>query len=268
MMGTEMNIEKSILNEYPYPIAKCYEKVVSARGLFERWEKLRFLLEATLKYLSCLSISSYLKSSREDAQINTALKYLIRPTMGHWFNIFSLTLKYHQSKSNSLFPKEIYDKIRDRSDLISGLNAIKEYLEPGKKASAETTTLIQFLEAMVTYRNRTAGHGAPQSDHLEEIAPVLEKAIVDLLLYLQFIKRMPLLYLSEIRVERTSFIHILFRLMGTTKVLLKDFITTKDASLIGFDKHLFIGGMDSEAPSLSLHPLLIFSKDEVYLLQR
>lgn len=262
-----MNIERSILNEFPYPIAKCYEKVVSAHGLFERWEKLRYLFEVTLKYLSCLSISSYLKTNREDAQINTALKYLIRPTLGHWFNLFSLTLKYHHSKDNDIFPKDICEKIRDREDLISGVNAIKNFLEPGKRAAAETTTLVQSLETMVAYRNRTAGHGAPQTDHLEEFVPLLERATVDLLLHLQFIRRIPLLYLSEIKVERTSFIHVLFRLMGTTKVLLKDFTTNKDSSLIGFDKHIFMGNVDSEVPSLSLHPLLILSKDEVYLLQ-
>jgi hypothetical protein len=266
-MGNEKVIEHSILHEFPCPIAKCYEKVIGARDLFERWEKVRLLFEVTLKYCACLSIAGYIKTSHEDKQINAALKYLTRPSLGHWYNIFSLITKYLQSKNESIFPNELFEKIRDRPRLIAGWNAIRDFLDPAKKSTSESIYLMPFLENLVTYRNRTAGHGAPQSDHLEKMLPVFEQALVDLLLHLQFLKRIPLIFISEIKVERTSFVHILYRLMGTTKVLMKDLVTPRDGSLMGFDKQLFISRPDTEIPSLSLHPLIIYSQEDVFLLQ-
>lgn len=267
-MSKEQNlaVEPSILYEYPYPIAKCYEKVVSTSNMVERWDKLRYLFEVIIKYLSCLSIAFYLKTPRDDQQINAALKFLNKPTLGHWLNILNATIRYHKRNGTCPFAEELLEKKRNEEEIISCYNKIKEFLDPQKRSTLETIYPIRFLEIIVSYRNRTAGHGAPQSQHIEEFVFIIERALIALLKSLEFLKKMPLIYLSEIKVERTSFIHVLFKLMGITKVLSKEYVTGKDSALIGFDKQIFIANIDSETPYISLHPMIICSKDDIYLL--
>ena len=70
------NIIESILHEYPYPIAKCYEKVLGAKDMLDRWNKVRYLFEAALKYCSCISIAQYLQTAHDDQNINFALNII------------------------------------------------------------------------------------------------------------------------------------------------------------------------------------------------
>ncbi len=261
------NIVESILHEYPYPIAKCYEKVLGARDTLDRWNKIRYLFETTIMYCSCITIAQYLQTTHDDQKINFALTYIMRPSLGHWLNLFRLCSKYNQLAGISVFPPDIFEKSKERINLLAGFNSIKEFLEPGKGTQYDTATMFGFMELMVTYRNKTAGHGSPQSDHIEKYTPILEKAVIDLLLHLNILSRIPLVYLSEIRVERHSFVHTLYRLMGTSKVSMGDYIAPREKSLIGFDKQLFICGPDNEIPAFAIHPLIIYSMDEVFMLQ-
>jgi len=258
-------VDQVILNEYPYPIAKCYEKVVGAKDYFERWEKLRSLFEVIVKYLCCINLAAYLKANYNDLQINAAIKYLIKPSLGHWYNIFSQTSRFLSVKNMSPFPNEMFDKIKDKENLIAAQNRLNEFIEPGKKSTSSSTSLMHFLETFITYRNRTSGHGAVQNNHVEQFVPLLEKAAVDLLHHSEVLRQKQLLYLSEIKLERTNFMHTFFRLMGTTKVLLGDYIVNKESPFVGHDKQLFFGNLDSETPAISLHPLVIYAKDEVFL---
>ena len=258
---------QSILHEYPYPIAKCYEKVMGARDAMERWEKLRQLFEATLKYCACFAIAEYLHTQHDDQKINSALSYLSKPTMGHWFNLFRLCSKHSIEAGKSFLPETVFDKIRNRPGLIAAFNKIRNYLESGKYSQSESVGLLSFLELWVTYRNRTSGHGAPQRDHMEEFNSCLETGVTELLLHLDVLKRAALVYLAEIRVERQSFVHILYRLMGTSKIAIQDHMTSKENALLGLDKNLLICIPETEKPVLSVHPLMIFFQDDVYILQ-
>jgi len=260
-------ISESILHEYPYPIAKCYEKLVRSRDILDRRDQCRYLFEATLKYCACLAVAQYLDNGHPDHSTNAALSFLSKPSLGHWLNLFKLCVRQNQSIGKSLFAPEIFGKIKDRPGLIQGYNTIKKYIDPEKDSRTESISILPFLDVMVTYRNRSIGHGAPQRDHTEELVPVIEKAIVDLLLHLDCLKQNSLVYLSEIRVERGQFVHTLVRLMGVTQVAMPDFVTGREDALIGYDRNLFLFCMDTSIPLFTLHPLVIYSSDEVFLLQ-
>jgi|GEM_PF-5812619 len=120
---------------------------------------------------------------------------------------------------------------------------------------------------MIAYRNRTSGHGAPQRDHINEFAPILEAAVVELLLHLTSLKALSLVYLSEIRLERHSFVHCLTRLVGTSQMNMTDYITAREEALVGGDRSLYLLDPGTARPVLSLHPLMIYAQEEVFLLQ-
>ena len=53
------NVTESIRRKYPYPIAKCYEKLVRTRDVSDRRDQARYLFEATLKYCTHISKLSF-----------------------------------------------------------------------------------------------------------------------------------------------------------------------------------------------------------------
>lgn len=260
-------VERAVLHEYPLPIAKCYERVVGAKDIHQRWDACRYLFEATLKYISCIGIAQYLRGDRGDERINGALSCLTRPSLGHWLNILRLVERYNSEKGSSLLPADFAAKSRDLTRMADAIHAMKEGAE-GQGSRAESISAYHFLEAVVSYRNRTAGHGAPQPEHIRAVTPILEAGILEFLGRCDLLRRQALVYISEIRVERHSVVHAQYGLMGTTKVALPDFVTTKESALFGFDRTLFLCAPESTTPLLSLHPLVIFANEELFLLQQ
>jgi DeoR/GlpR family transcriptional regulator of sugar metabolism len=256
-----------ILHEYPYPIAKCYERLVRTRDVTQRRDKIRYLFEATLKYCACLSIGQYLSSGRRDPLIDAALGCLARPSLGHWLNLSRQCGRHSQPTSPSLFSPATWEKTRTRPAMLEAFNVIRRYLDPERTGNVESVSPFSFLEAMVAYRNKTSGHGAPQQDHIERFTPILEAGVVDLLHHLAELKTLRLVYLSEIRVERQRFVHTMTSLMGNTPLALPDYLSSKDEALIGQDRTLVIFDERNGAFLFTLHPLLIYASDSVFILQ-
>ncbi len=260
-------IVDTILHEYPYPIAKCYERLLAAHDVVERLERTRFLFEVTLKYAACVALAGYLNDERRDERTDAAISLLTRPSMGHWLNLFRTCARHQQTLGNPHFPDALFDKIRDRPGMTEAYVKIRNFLDDKQNGAQQSVTLLGFLEAAVAYRNRTTGHGAPRREQLEEMSPVLEAGVVELIGYLDFLRRTQLVHLSDLRVERRSFVHHLVRMMGTTQVAIAHYTTDRDQALLGADKQLFLCAPDTTTPVMSLHPLVICAQGEVFLLQ-
>lgn len=262
------NIVEVILHQYPNPIAKCYERLVGARDHNERWNRTRYLIEVTLKYCACIAVSRYLHNGNLDDKTNAALTCLNRPSLGHWHNLLVRCARHNQNMNAAFLQEEVFTATHDRPAMAEAYQAMKSMSEKRGDQAPRKITLTRFLEAYVAYRNRTAGHGAPSAEHVEQMAPLLEKATVDLLQHLDALRNIQLVYVSGIRLERNSCIHSLTRLMGTTQVAMPDYVTSVNDALIGRDRQLFLSEPGDEKPFVSLHPLAIYSRDEVYLLHQ
>ena len=260
------DVVDTILHDYPYPIAKCYERVVGARDAAERWNSTRYLLEVTLKYCACVTVTQYLKNDNLDDKTNASLTCLRRPSLGHWLNLFIRCAKRNQEMNQPFFNESTFLASQDRPAIAAAHQAMVQYRDNKSPGMTQSLTLGRFLETWVAYRNRTSGHGAPSADHIIEIAPVLQDAAVELLLSLEELKRSQLIYLSNISLQRKSYIHSLTRLMGTTQVPMPDFVCEQQDALVGYDKQLFLALEGDDRPFASLHPLAIYSGSEVFLL--
>lgn len=262
-------VSELILREYPYPIAKCYERLIRTREVSERWEAVRYLFEASLKYCACVSIASYWMSGHADAATNAAFNCLSRPSLGHWLNLWSQCVRQVPSDgTRCVLGPAIFERARGRSAIASASSAIRAYLNPAQPVRADAISPFAFAELVVAYRNRSAGHGAPDRLHLERFAPLLEAAVVEWLEVLDGLRQHPLLYVSEIRVERRRYVYAMTRLMGTTQMPQPDFSCGQDEGFPNADRALFVGDPASGAPVTKLHPLAIYANDEVFLLQR
>jgi DeoR/GlpR family transcriptional regulator of sugar metabolism len=256
----------TVLHEYPYPIAKCYERLVRTRNITERRDQVRYLFEVTLKYCACLAVAEYFRTGASDPFAEGALSCLSRPSMGHWVALLRQCLRHSSPTTMPGLSSALLDRTRTPG-VVEGFNAIRGFVDPTRKSQQESVSILTFAEAMVTYRNRSTGHGAPQHEHVEKFTPLIEAAVVEMLVHLEVLKRFPLVYLSEIRVERRRFAHALTRLMGTSQVAMADYLTERDDALLGNDRSLLILDPDHGTPLLVLHPLVIYASDEVFILQ-
>lgn len=256
----------SVLHEYPYPIAKSYEKLIGARDVGERWNHARYLVEVTLKFTACVAVSQYLSAGGRDERTNAALTCLDRPSLGHWLNILLRCEQFNQAQGTSYFPQGVLTSKSDSDVLAEACMAMSENRAERGQGTLPRASLARFLESYVAYRNRTAGHGSPSRDHIAAITGILEAAASELLSGLGFLRDLQLVHLSEIRLDRHTCIHGLTRLMGTSQVTVPDYVTDVSGALIGHDKKIFLCAPGSDRPAISLHPLAIFAREDVYLL--
>lgn len=266
-MFTEEKFSHAILHEYPYPIAKCYERLLRTRDLMQRRDQVRYLFEVTLKYCACLSIAQYLRIGHHEPSIDAALSCLSRPSLGHWLNLFRQCSRRNQLAEVGFFSPATLEKTRSRPAMIEAFNAIKRFIDPERKGNVEGVSPLSFLEAMVSYRNRAAGHGAPQRDHVESFTPILEAGLVELLEHFSELKNLRLVYISEIRIERDRFVHVMTRLMGTSPLAMSDYVSAREDALLGHDRTLLVFDNRNDAFLFSLHPLVIYANEDVFILQ-
>ena len=256
----------SILREYPYPIAKCYERLISARDLSERWNSARYLIEVTIKYSACASIAQYLHYKDFNERTNAALTCLTRPSLGHWVSLFGRCYQDSRAAGRPGIGHEAFTKLADAKLLLATQQAMGKTLEGASFDSAKVPTPYQFLENYVAYRNRTAGHGAPSASHIEGVTPLLADAAAALLVHMASLKETQLLHIADIRLDRRSCMHGITRLMGTSFVPMPDYVTELATALVGHDRKLFLSTPGDDRPTISMHPLAIFNRNEVYLL--
>jgi DeoR/GlpR family transcriptional regulator of sugar metabolism len=262
-------VSESILHDYPYPIAKCYERLIRTRERGERWDAIRYLFEVSLKYAASVAIAQYLQSGAASAATNGSFACLARPSLGHWLNLLRLCVREASSaQACYVIGPELFERRRNSDAIKNAVSAIRGFLAPDGNRQSEAVSSFAFAELLIAYRNRSAGHGAPDRRHIEEFAPLLEPAVVDWLETLGEIRRHPLVHVSEIRVERRRFVHTLTRLMGTTPVPMADYTSTPENALIGTDRTLFLADPETGRPNLRLHPIAILAHDDVFLLQK
>lgn len=259
---------ESILREYPYPIAKCYERLVGTQDPAERWNRTRYLLEASLQYSACVAVARYLHNGDYDEKTSAALTCLHRPSLGHWLNLLVRCASHNQRVNAAFIPAETFTATPERPAMAEAYHAFRFGMDGGAGPPPKKMSVTRFLEGYIAYRNRTAGHGAPSAEHIQGIAPVMEEAALELLEHLSFLRNHQLLYVPGIRLERRSCIHSVMRLMGTTQVTMPDYVTTVAEALVGRDRQLFLADAGKDEPFVSLHPLAIYSRNEVFLLNR
>lgn len=262
---TTTSVFQTILHEYPYPIAKCYERMLRARAAAERLDQARYLFEVTLKYSACLAIADYMRSSQADDSTRDSLACLARPSLGHWANLLRQCLRNTTQPAVPGLGAAWLQKARQRPAMVEAYRAMRAFVEGDVKGAPEHIAPITFAEMTVSYRNRSVGHGAPQGDHAERFAPLLEAGVLDMLQHLEPLTALPLVHLAEIRAERRNFVHSLTRFMGTSPVPLPDYVTGREGAFLGNDRTLMLLPAEGAAP-LSIHPLAVHVADDVYLL--
>ncbi len=268
-----MDVKFDILYRYPYPVAMTYHNADNAREPHGAHDQRIKLFEVILKYLASIAIAQYVRDGADDERVNNTLRGLARPSLGQWNGFLRQILSYYDrlGKVDQLFIPEMYpayfNKRKDRTALTEAYNAIRNFLEERTDSSTTSLSIRQFFDIMITYRNKTVGHGSLTRYHCEQINDVLFHALEELLTALPFLKEHRLVYIEDVRVRRGKYTHEMISFMGSTPPSrMKTAYVAEGPDEYRVEEQLYLCGRDNDIPTLSLHPLMIAWQGDVLFL--
>lgn len=268
------NIKDIITYQYPYPLAVAAKRFNDSISHTDRFFSLATLIEFTIKYIASIAIGQYLRDEQTVPALQTLLKKnLARPTLGMWNELMRNCIQYYQDHPDRDFaiPKlkrKFNEKfhIDDRSSIpiVRGFRFMEKFLHPGKESNKSSITLPQFFDLIVLYRNRTWGHGIDRMnpDTCEQHTNIMLPAIEQILTELDFLLQYPLRYVHEARMEKGKCVHTMFLYMGAQfEKDKKDFVGDYH------QEHRLYLCNDDGVPLLSLHPLLIIQRRNMFMME-
>jgi hypothetical protein len=268
-----METKTDILYRYPYPIALTYHNADNAREVMAAHDQRLKLFEVILKYLASVAIAQYARQAGDDEKVNRALRGLSRPSLGQWNGFLREVLSYyHRSdKRDALFIPEMYDayfqKSRERPALCGAYNMLRNFLRDRDDSRTTSLSLRQFFDLMITYRNKTVGHGALTRAQCQPLVDPLLDGLEEMLGQLTFLRDHRLVYVEGVRLRRGKYAHEMISFMGSTPPMrMKNAYVAPDPDGYRTEEQLYLCGYDSDVPALSLHPLMIVWQNDVLFL--
>ncbi|MDY7040611.1 MAG: hypothetical protein SVX38_07095, partial [Chloroflexota bacterium] len=268
-----MDVKFDILYRYPYPVAMTYHNADNAREALGAHDQRLKLFEVILKYLASITIAQYVHDGANDERVNHTLRGLARPSLGQWNGFLREILSYYdrEGKVEQLFIPAIHQiyfgKSKERPALAKAYNAIRNFLEERTNSSTTSLAIRQFFDIVITYRNKTVGHGSITRYHCEQINGVLFSALEELLTTLPFLKEHRLVYIEDVRVRRGKYAHEMISYMGSTPPSrMKAAYVSSSPDDYRVEEQLYLCGPDNDIPILSLHPLMIAWQSDILFL--
>lgn len=267
-----MIFSKEIIDTYPFPIAVAAKRFNDATEHVERFLSLANLIETTLKYLAAIAIVEYLRDEEVVESLQKRLRNLRRPTLGRWNELLRAILKhYREAQTRDFTMAELLANYAEKIDttdanaeaILSGFHFVAKFLEASNESNWERISLQNFLDMMVRYRNKSWGHGIAKLTVFEcqEHVPVMQPAVEALLLHCDYLAHYPLQYVHAVQMDKGTHVHTLFRYMGDS--------WQKQAPYKGpyaQERRLHLCSQEG-VPRLSLHPLFIIRRREMYILE-
>jgi WD40 repeat protein len=268
-----MDVRDEIRYRYPYPIALTYHNASNAREVVAAHDQRLRLFEVLLKYLASVAICQYLTGPHDDPRVNRTLRGLIRPSLGQWNGFLRSVLTYYENanRRDDLVVPELYDayfkRRKDRPAMAEAYNAIRNFLENRTDSGAKSLSARELFDALITYRNKTTGHGVITRSLCEGMNEPLLAGLEELLGGMTFLRDHRLVYVEDVRVKRGHYTHELISYMGSTPPSrLRNAFVVEDASQYRAEERLYLCLHGQNVPALSLHPLVIAWQEDVLFL--
>ncbi len=268
-----MEIKDAIRYRYPYPIALTYHNTGSTRETVGLHDQILRLFEVILKYLATIVISQYIQDEGRDNRVNRALRGLTRPSLGQWNGFVREVLRYYDrsgQKDRLLIPEmyEVYfQKSKDRPALSGAYNTIQNFLEDRSDSQKTSISVREFCDRMITYRNKTTGHGAVTIDHCRLMNEPLLIALEEMLIALSFLEEHRLVYVEDVRLRRGKYSHEMMSFMGSVPPSrMRSAYVAENPTDYKVEEQLYLCARGEDTPVLSLHPLMIAHQGDILFL--
>lgn len=247
-----MSIIDQIRLHYPLPVAKLYETMHLESEPYQRVHKLIDLFEGVTRYLVLVGLASYIYQELSAIVVEELRPDLTRPSLGHWVNLLKAldpTLRSNNIISLISDPNHIHkeDAISHTTQALAQITGAS----PSKKIR-----LIDFLSAIVNFRNRKIGHGRLSPREAKQVVEPLETGL------LQWLKELAVLYEQQlVYIDRVEWRNPHFAYFGThlnSGTFLTPFKLNRDKPVTPEQVYLYNQTSDILIP---LYPFVVFEKD-------
>lgn len=165
------------LREYPQPVAAVFARyfTIPASHFQDRHAALSDCFETTLRFIAVVA----LMDAARDANVLTEafperLDFLKRPTLGHWLSLIRALVSVPDGPNAEWIGdiRKWYHSMVPRT-----LGEAFTFL-PEVKGAQPVSSMADLANNLVTYRNKTRGHGArPLDSEARKRVPVLEEIL-------------------------------------------------------------------------------------------
>lgn len=208
--------------------------------------------EPLIKWYGVISLV-LLKEHRPDVlRTQGILSQFLSPSLGVWTQLLRLATTECSATSGSAL-RSLFDETlaRQSGPLTQCVRQIEDYLG----SSLQKRTLLDFLDALVFYRNKTRGHGAPSPQHQRDLSHALMDGYDELLRRLDSLTRLRLVFVERAEIHRGGAVHVLRICNGLNSFIQPERLAlgTREGLASG-SVHLF---SEESRPLLELSPILV-----------
>jgi len=245
-MVTTVNItelENIILNEFPYPIAVRYQRMLEAKSFEIKARRGIDVYEAGLRALTLGLLGQYIQRDLEtinDPKLNKeALSLITRPaSLGTWQSVFFTGLKAYQGHQERFFMTQLYDF----------------YWDTTVKPHRSQKGIQRPFQKLVELRNEISHSSPTDSDVFQSIYKEISNHLHTILQQFLFIVNYDLIYVSQ--QTENGYIYDIYtgQSVKRSDTLLKPQKPLRE-------EWCYLSKETGEL--LSVHPLIIFWEDEL-----
>ena len=219
----------------------------------QAYQSIALFSEPLIKWYGTIGLVA-LRKQRPDLLIgNGILSKFLSPSLGIWAQINRLAAK-HTPFEGELSPLSgLFDELLGRQ--TAAMQVCVKRVEGYLGGQLQKKTLLDFLDCLVAYRNRSRGHGAPSIQHQREFSQILLEGYKELLQRLEGLSRLQLTYVERTELLRSGAVHVLRVCNGLNSFILPERLTLPTADALASESvHLF---SDAERPVIELSPVLV-----------
>jgi hypothetical protein len=157
--------QPELRDRLPQPLARLYRRAFNARSGAARHGAAFYLLEAAVKLAASAQIAIYLQARSRDPKLEARLAHLALPSFGHWVEFLREVSGRTAAQEAHPFPvlagaaARLREERTDLSHVVLALDAMAAHVESVQRPRAGRVRVLDFFQALVTWRNHVIGHG-------------------------------------------------------------------------------------------------------------
>jgi hypothetical protein len=245
-------MNRIVLDSAPAPISRAYRLMYDQPDPELAYPAIALFSEPLIKWYGVVALV-LLRQCRPDVlRSEGLLSQFLSPSLGVWTQLIRLaTTECGAAAPTAL--RSVFDEVLSRQSpaLTQCVREIEDYLGSG----LQKRTMIDYFDALVFYRNKTRGHGAPSPQHQRDLSHVLLEGYDDVLRRLDGLQRLRLVYVERAEIHRGGAVHVLRICNGLNSFILPERLAlgTREGLASG-SVHLF---SEESKPLVELSPILV-----------
>ncbi len=254
---------QSAITHYPLPLAQALRRAVNAKSPQEQHNGAYYFFESALKLSASAQLGVYFSLGCPHGPLNQLIENLTRPSVGHWLALLRECSAYLATRQDSgLLPLQ---GVNERLTRKQPMPAVKAFLEfaarvSDKQEGRQSFKVLDFFDAVVSYRNQELGHGAMRERAFyAEASPLLLEAALEAINTLRPVGDLQFVVARDVVDPRTQKASRRFDVLRGDGLHLPLETSQSQDAAIPAGRLLLAAGV----VRVQLHPLLVYEIDKL-----